>query len=662
MIELQDLPFVNGPPQEGQSRISWIKNGEEIEGATTKYGSDGVINRPTLATFLNAEAINDNTKTLASAINTTAADVENIKTILNVSGNTEALAQIGKNTQDIAELKVVTDQHSIDVAVATSDITEIKNDIGTYNPITDSVYRPVRNDLNWIKNELGQYPGQDINGLAVSGNESTGMKRRIITNSSEISSHGVRITELETKFEDSDVGSLTLEVQSLRTEIGPKPSSFATNLYTRTSRLESGVSSLQMNMENVMDSIGMNDGVSSIIDRVVAVEGQANGLTSSVSALTTRVTSVETQIGTSAEPTSINGRIKTNTDGIAAINVILGADTSSGLRGDVAWINQQVGIVSGGGAAPAGSLIYRVNAIDTTIGQHADDIQNLQVEIGNNTEGLKGQVINLNTVINGTNPGGSTIEERGVLAVTRSNQGAINILDGEMDAVKLDISSNATKITGLEASVGTINTSIADTTPRLVSAEGKISALEASVGTNTAEISTLKTGLQATDSAVSDLETDVAKIGTLETDVAALKAKDVVHDGLIDTNKTDIATINSELVTIKADIAAIDAAKITALETSVGTLETKVGTLETDNTANKGKITALETDNTSNKGKIGTLETTVSSVEGEITTIKASITALEGAGYITEAPKDGNAYVRKDGVWRLLSDFLTPTP
>src|SRR5699024_11398530 len=39
---------------------------------------------------------------------------------------------------------------------------------------------------------------------------------------------------------------------------------------------------------------------------------------------------------------------------------------------------------------------------------------NLQVEIGNNSTGIKGQVVALNTLVNGTNPNGSTVEERGL--------------------------------------------------------------------------------------------------------------------------------------------------------------------------------------------------------------------------------------------------------
>ena len=44
-IDLTPLPYVNGLPDEGQSRVNWIKNGEELTGASTKNGVDGNLNR-----------------------------------------------------------------------------------------------------------------------------------------------------------------------------------------------------------------------------------------------------------------------------------------------------------------------------------------------------------------------------------------------------------------------------------------------------------------------------------------------------------------------------------------------------------------------------------------------------------------------------------------
>ena len=60
MIELKELPFVDSVPGEGQERISWIKNGEEILGASTKYGNDGSMNRPTVSVFKNVEVLDEN--------------------------------------------------------------------------------------------------------------------------------------------------------------------------------------------------------------------------------------------------------------------------------------------------------------------------------------------------------------------------------------------------------------------------------------------------------------------------------------------------------------------------------------------------------------------------------------------------------------------------
>lgn len=515
MIELQDLPFVNGPPLEGQTRISWIKDGEDITGATTKYSSDGVMNRPALAVYNNVEVLDSNIKLVSTSLDTANSDITTIKDILSVSGDVTALAQIGKNTQDIELLKTKTDNQTTDIENSAGKISSIEADVGTFNPDLESVYRTIRGDLLWIKTEMGRYPGQDINGISSPGSESSGIKRRVIDNSSIINSVDTRLTTLEGKFEDSDVGSLTTEVMAIRTELGTKPAGVTDSIYTRMGRTDTSVSGLQMSMENVLDSIGYNEGVISINQKVESNTASISALNISTVGLRTDVTAIQSDIGSEAAPTSIKGKIKANNTSIVDINTILGADTSSGMRGEVAWINQVVGITQQGTPALAGSLIYKVDFLTQSHNQMSNEIQNIQVELGNNTEGLKGQVIKINSLINGTNPSGSTIEERGILPTVKAQEDRLTLL-----------------------------------------------------------------------------RTDV--------------------DDLINTNPA----------AIKIDV--------DALKPRVTTLETKVAALESDNVTNKA----------------------------EIATQAGKITALESAGYIPEAPKDGKAYVRKDGAWVDLTTLL----
>nr|1OX3_A Chain A, Fibritin [Tequatrovirus T4] len=78
-IVLNDLPFVDGPPAEGQSRISWIKNGEEILGADTQYGSEGSMNRPTVSVLRNVEVLDKNIGILKTSLETANSDIKTIQ-------------------------------------------------------------------------------------------------------------------------------------------------------------------------------------------------------------------------------------------------------------------------------------------------------------------------------------------------------------------------------------------------------------------------------------------------------------------------------------------------------------------------------------------------------------------------------------------------------
>ena len=64
--------------------------------------------------------------------------------------------------------------------------------------------------------------------------------------------------------------------------------------------------------------------------------------------------------------------------------------------------------------------------------QLANTIQDMQVDIGNNNEGIKGQVIRLNSTVMGTNPNGTTVEERGLLAVVKTHDTEISQIKNQL--------------------------------------------------------------------------------------------------------------------------------------------------------------------------------------------------------------------------------------
>lgn len=453
MIELKELPFVDSVPGEGQERISWIKNGEEILGASTKYGNDGSMNRPTVSVFKNVEVLDENVGILKTAIETSQEDIKTIQGILDVSGDIEALSQISVNKNDISNLKTLTNEHTDILTGTNNTVDKIIADIGPFNDEENSVYRTIRNDLLWIKQELGQYSGQDINGLPVVGNASTGMKHRIITNSTLLSSQGIRLSELENKFTESDVGSLTVEVGKLRDELGNKPVDFGPNIYNRLNAIDDKQTLINSDIAEIKSSIGYPENVSIITEinnNKSSIEAINNELNQS-EGVKQRLTAIETSIGSDDIPSSIKGKIKNHTTSIESLNGIVGENTSSGLRANVSWLNQIVGTDSSGGQpSPSGSLLNKVSVLEGEVSVLNNNVQNIQVEIGNNRTGIKGQVIELTSLINGNNPDGSTVEERGLTNSVKTNETNIAAVTHEVNTAKDNISSLQSSVQALQ--------------------------------------------------------------------------------------------------------------------------------------------------------------------------------------------------------------------
>ena len=79
-----------------------------------------------------------------------------------------------------------------------------------------------------------------------------------------------------------------------------------------------------------------------------------------------------------------------------------------------------------------------------------NNVQNIQVEIGNNRTGIKGQVIELTSLINGNNPDGSTVEERGLTNSIKTNETNIAAVTHEVNTAKDNISSLHSSVQALQ--------------------------------------------------------------------------------------------------------------------------------------------------------------------------------------------------------------------
>jgi predicted nucleic acid-binding Zn-ribbon protein len=646
-LELKDLPFVDGVPDADQQRIQWIRNGDCIEGSKTKYGHDGNMNAPALGVQTNVLRLEENSITTKDKLNEVINNVNIINEAIAVETNTPALTQIELNRKAIIDIDGRLTSTEIDLAELNVNFDFLRDDVGYHDFQNDGPYKTVRENIILLKREIGHYANQDINGDPLpegETNDATGMKRRIIDNTTAIVDHGIRIETLERDYSDSDVGSMNIKLNELRTEMGPKTDATGKPaVYTRLDTLETKATTAETDITGIKSAIGYSN-VSPINTRVNNLESSTAVLTNKVdNILTPRITKIETDIGTEAESTSINGRLSHLRIDVDDLYSVVGRNSSTGLRYQVTAIDNKIGADV---SPAAGTINRRLNDLTTQANASTANIQNLQAEIGTNSTGLKGTVLSLKSVIEGTNPNGVTVEERGLLAATKSLeiQMTQRITDApsdgktyaRRDALWIEVPNVGTEIDAVKASLALTDGKVATLGARVDANDTSIAALEikasgnqTSIGEVKADIVLLKAADTATDGKIAALET---KTDSTDTDVTALALDVTAAEG-------KITTLESGLAAVK-----VESDKVAGINTRLGVVEGKVGTLETGLAAVK-----VESD------KVAGLTTRLTAAEGKITALETEL-----AKRPPEAPAtDGLPYVLVDNAWVLLSTFVT---
>lgn len=436
-LELKPIPFVDTVPDDDQKRIQWVRNGECLEGAATKTSNDGTLNKVGVQVQKNIEVIDENMFKTKEKVNVLSSEVNRINESLNIENDTSLVEQIGINRDNIGILQEHMQFAESDIGELQASVEFLDEEVGVHNPEQDPVHRTVRDDLTFVKTEMGAYPGQDMNGREEPGTKGRGMKGRIIDIATQAVKNEKRITQLETDFDESDVGQVTLDIRKIRKEIGPSSEVVPdTTVYSRIKQNEKDIKTHSLSLTEIEEAIDLDGG--QIVDHVNnnrdAIKNLEKVQNDPNTGLLPRMTAVETQIGTKDKPTSILGKLEVDRKDINNLQVLVGKDSSSGLRGNVAWINQTVGIVEAGQTPPSDSILGQIQVITSTMNEHSSSIQDIQQEIGNNKEGLKGSVVMMSKSIYGTNPNGATVEERGLVISVKQNEAKI--------ATKLDDAPN----------------------------------------------------------------------------------------------------------------------------------------------------------------------------------------------------------------------------
>ena len=174
-------------------------------------------------------------------------------------------------------------------------------------------------------------------------------------------------------------------------------------------------------------------------------------------------------------------------------------------------------------------------------------------------------------------------------------------------ALSSDMTSNASRVTSLEGSVGTNASGITTLVNNLSSNASRVTSLEGSVGTNASGITTLVNNLSSNAARVTSLEgsvgTNTSGITTLVNNLSSNASRVTSLEGSVGTNTSGITTLVNNLSS--------NASRVTSLEGSVGTNTSGITTLVNNLSSNASRVTSLRTDMTSNVTRIGDLEDNV---------------------------------------------------
>lgn len=419
---LPKIPFVDGVPDDAttQTKIIWIKNGETLDGSPDKVSNTGSLNRTGVNIQQNAVQLEQNTITHNDKINEVIDQVNLITENIDAIGDESVIKKVNQLDQDVQALTLSNTQTQNKVAQLTLSVNAQNDEIGEYDPEKDPKHRTIRNDIIYIKKEVGSYPGFNVDGDVDPSSTGTGLKYRVLSNQRAISMQETRITKLEDDWALSEVGQRTEEVRELRAEMGDSGLATTRSIYARIKILEDGSIVMQNELDAINSYIGRTSGsTSSINDRVNSMENSVSSLATQindpVTGITAQITTINGQIGTASAQGSIRYDIAENKRRLMDMEMILGESGDDGLQGQVAILTGDVGEDS-----DPTSIKGRLSVVEGELRTNTSALWELQGVVGNSSSGLVATSQQVNKEIYGDGVSADPVTRAGLKTTTRN--------------------------------------------------------------------------------------------------------------------------------------------------------------------------------------------------------------------------------------------------
>ena len=419
---LPKIPFVDGVPDDAttQTKIIWIKNGETLDGSPDKVSNTGSLNRTGVNIQQNAVQLEQNTITHNDKINEVIDQVNLITENIDAIGDESVIKKVNQLDQDVRALTLSNTQTQNKVAQLTLSVNAQNDEIGEYDPEKDPKHRTIRNDIIYIKKEVGSYPGFNVDGDVDPSSTGTGLKYRVLSNQRAISMQETRITKLEDDWALSEVGQLTEEVKELRAEMGDSGLATTRSIYARIKILEDGSIVMQNELDAINSYIGRtSSSTSSINDRVNSLENSVSSLATQindpVTGITAQIATINGQIGTASAQGSIRYDIAETKRSLMDMEMILGESGDDGLQGQVAILTGDVGEDS-----DPTSIKGRLSVVEGELRTNTSALWELQGIVGNSSSGLVATSQQINKEIYGDGVSSDPVTRAGLKKTTRN--------------------------------------------------------------------------------------------------------------------------------------------------------------------------------------------------------------------------------------------------
>uniref|UniRef100_A0AB38ZCX1 Fibritin neck whisker n=1 Tax=Acinetobacter phage vB_AbaSt_W16 TaxID=3116434 RepID=A0AB38ZCX1_9CAUD len=412
------LPYVDGIPTDGQHRLSWIRNGDLLNGSDTKYGNEGNLNAFGVELQKNIVFLAENIDVLESNANITQEELEKIKEILGEVGTGSIVEKVNANTENIELINKTVETLTTSFNESKLILNQAVTDIGIRTELNGP--NNIFTDLGFIKSRIGNNENEDISGLPSDGNPASGIILKILDQGKQINKNLSDLEELNTKFNDSDISGLSQNIDKLRLELGQSPEPNTPTVYARLNTLESSDKSVKEHLDEIDNKIGSGN----ISEKVEINTGELNTLKDSIN-------NPETGIKKSIEDlkqnqdTLLTDLAKTNE---SLENVATKSNTN---ETNIGTLNDTVGINNDG----PNTLLQRTANLETVQQNQTTTIQDMEVILGTSTTGLQGDVQNLKKALDGDSSASDPVAQAGLKAISSALIDKTNALQETQDRI-----------------------------------------------------------------------------------------------------------------------------------------------------------------------------------------------------------------------------------